>query len=142
MSYDSLTPVDDASSVREHEDRFGAYNDAPPDFREISEADFSRGPFFSQCFRRIEYRQIMNLAGERYVLGVKLFFFADATGVGMAQDHRAGKVRYFAFGCDHKYREVHGDELETLGFRGQLFHCDHALYCDKCGDKRVVDSSG
>lgn len=142
MSYSSLTPVDDRSSVREHEDRFGAFNDAPPDFREITEADFSRGPFFSQVFRRIEYRQIMNLEGERCALGIQLFFFADATGVGMAHDHRAGKVRYFAFGCAHKYREVHRDEMRALGFRGMWFAHDHAYFCDKCGDKRVVDSSG
>jgi len=142
MSYDTLTPVDDVASVREHEERFGGYNDAPEGFREISEEEFVRGPFFRECARRLEHRQITNLPGERHALGCTLFFFADATGVAMADSRRPDRVRYFAFGCDHKYREVHGDEMERLGFRGPMFSCDHALYCDKCGDKRVVDSSG
>lgn len=142
MSYHTLTPVDDAASVREHEERFGGYNDAPPNFREIDEGDFAHGPFFSQCIRRVEHRQIVGVAGESGLLGVQLFFFSDATGVGMSTDHRIGRIRFFAFGCDHRYREVHGNELEKLGFRGSLFSHDHALHCDKCGDKKVVDSSG
>ena len=70
----------------------------------------------------------------------RLYFFHDGTGVAMMDDYWAGKIHYFAFGCDHKYRQVYGEEATKLGLR-PIGLCETAHYCDKCGDKMVVDSS-
>ena len=133
------------AAVKEHEAKFGGYNDVPPGWREITEAEFVKGPFFSQCVEKTEFRQLVHaeIKGERgwWLINAHLYFFHDGTGVALMDDNLAGKLRFFAFGCDHKYREVHGNELQELGFKGLMGGCDHALYCDKCKHKMVVDSS-
>lgn len=134
-----------AAKLQEHEERFGSYNDLPPNWREITEAEFVKGKFFSQSPEKTEFRQLTkaDIKSEKDtpLVNAHLYFFHDGTGVALMDDHWAGKLRYFAFGCDHKYREVHGKELQELGFQGGLFACEHAYYCDKCSDKMVVDSS-
>ena len=133
------------AAVKEHQAKFGGYNDLPPNWREITEAAFVTGHFFSHDPEKVEFRQLMgtDIKSEKGspLVNARLYFFHDGTGVALMDDHWAGKPRYFAFGCDHKYREVHGKELQKLGFKGVTGSCDHALYCDKCKHKMVVDSS-
>ena len=131
--------------IRKHERTWGGYNDLPPGWREITEAEFVKGPFFSYLPTRVEFRQLVgsDIRCERGspLVDARLFFFSDGTGVALMDDHWAGKVRYFAFGCNHKWREVYGEEAKKLGI-GRLYSHDHAYVCDNCGRKRVLDSSG
>jgi hypothetical protein len=126
-----------------HEATFGGFNDVPEGFREISEKDFVQGDFFRYPFERYEFRQIFKAGlmdeNGHSMYNVKLFFLPDGTGVGMMDDHWAGKIRYFAFGCDHQYRDVYGQEAKDLGLMtgGSL----RAYVCDLCGHKMVQDSS-
>lgn len=113
-----------AKAIREHEEKWGKYNDAPPGWREITEADFVKGMFFTHDPQKIEFRQLMNAEIRSEdgapLIDARLYFFHDGTGVALMSDFWAGKLRYFAFGCDHKWREVYGDEARKLG-HGPLY---------------------
>lgn len=115
----------------------------PAGFREISERAFAESRFFTHQFIRTEYRQLYFKDG-RYAYAVRLFYFADHTGVAMTDRSRQGygKVRFFAFGCEHDYRELTEDEARDrhLPFYSGL--CCHNLYCDKCGHYDQFDSTG
>lgn len=132
------------AELKEHEKTFGGYNDTPPGWREISEKEFVQGQFFRSSPEKTEFRQLMrgNVTSERgtSLLNARLYFFHDGTGVAMMDDHWAGKIRFFAFGCDHKYQEVHGQTARDLGF-GFTGNCQHAYICEKCGHKYMTDSS-
>jgi len=133
-------------ALREHEKTWGGFNDTPPGWREITEEEFVRSNFFSYDPEKVEHRQLMHAGitdekGTAPLHGARLYFFWDGTGVALMDDFWAGKIRFFAFGCKHKWREVYGDEVKKLGF-GRLYSHDHALVCDECGRMKVVDSSG
>lgn len=132
-------------AVREHDEKWGGYNDTPPGWREITEADFVKSTFFTHEPGKIEFRQLMKagLTDEQGapLICARLYYFHDGTGVALMNDYWAGKLRYFAFGCDHKWHKVYGDEAKKLGF-GTLYSHDHAYVCDECGETKVVDSSG
>jgi hypothetical protein len=130
--------------IERHEKTFGRYNDAPPGWREISEKEFVQGQFFLNPLTKHEFRQILhagvNSEKGHALVNARLYFFHDGTGVALMNDCWAGKLRYFAFGCDHTYREVYGEEARKLGLR-PLGQCDHAYLCDKCDHTMLVDSS-
>lgn len=132
------------AELEQHEKDFGGYNDNPPGWRQITEKEFVQGHFFRSSPAKVEFRQLRDpgVKSERgtALRDARLFFFHDGTGVAMMEDFWAGKIHYFAFGCDHKYREVYGEEAANLGLR-PTGRCDHALHCDKCGHGMVVDSS-
>ena len=124
------------AAIEAHKEQYGGYNDAPPGWREIDEAAFVKGHFFTYNPEKLEYRQLRQ--GDRPMLSVRLYFFHDGTGVGMSGD--GGELRFFAFGCQHKYRELSVKEAREHGFQMHAF--DHAYTCEKCGHTHVVDSSG
>ena len=146
------------------EKNFGRYNDAPPNFKEISEAEFSQSKFFVYSPEYVEYRQIdpkQISPKEKYFLGVRLFYFFDGTGLGMAHDYWAKKVRYFKFTkCEHDTEELSGhvaakyvvvhdvfpptSRLAKPGEQGvsHFGNCYHVYRCKKCGFIESVDTSG
>lgn len=129
-----------AYTLTHTETDYDQYNTAPANFREITEQEFSQGLFFHYAPERIEYRQLMNVPGEKYALSVWLYTFHDGTGHGFANDYWAGKVRYFAFGCDHTYRELTPAAAEAKGV-GHYGRCWHVTECTQCGHINSYDSS-
>jgi hypothetical protein len=84
------------------------YNDPPVNLKEIAEADFAKSQFHSYTFTHVEFRQMIlkdDLSPAKLTNGkmvqAKLFWFSDDTGVAISADSWKGKVRYFAFGCNH-----------------------------------------
>ena len=132
------------AALKEHEDKFGSYNDTPPGWREITEKDFAQSQFFQYNPEKTEFRQIYKAEVKSEaggpLLNARLYFFHDGTGVAMMNDYWAGKLRYFAFGCKHEYRKVDGEEARKLGLHPSGPH-DHAYCCDLCDHKMIVDSS-
>ena len=131
--------------IEEHRQKFGGYNDTPPGWREISEKEFVKGKFFTHSPEKVEVRQLRD-AGVKAesgspLINARLYFFHDGTGVAMMDDHWAGKIRFFAFGCDHKYQEVYGQTARDLGLQA-TGNCQHAYICEKCGHHMIVDTSG
>jgi hypothetical protein len=132
------------AAIEKHKEKFGEHNDVPPGWREIPEEEFVRSYFFRYSPEKVEHRQLVNANIKcekgRPLVDARLYFFHDGTGVAMMQDFWAGKLRYFAFGCAHKYQEVHGETARNLGFRF-TGNCQHAHICEKCGHRYMVDSS-
>ena len=127
----------------EFETMFGGYNDAPPNFKEITEADFASSKFFVYSPVEQDFRQIImkGLDGREVYTDIRLYIFHDGTGVGIVADQHAGKVRYFQFGvCEHKYRELSAAESRKKGVE-HWGMCWHVYQCDKCGDMTSADSS-
>jgi hypothetical protein len=121
-------------------------NYAPKGWREITEKEFSQSLFFTYTPVAIEYRQLTcdydgNKLNEKYMLAVKMFMMHDGTGVAISADYWEGKLRFFAFGCQHEYRE-YGREYATehkLPYEGG--RCMHNYHCKKCSDVMIHDSS-
>jgi len=122
------------------------YNDAPVGLREITEKEFSSSIMFSQIPDSMEYRQVLikRIPGasedEPHVLSLTMFWFYDKTGVGMSADSWKGKVRYFAFGCDHDFKQLSPEECRKIGIL-HMGHCDHIWQCQKCKAITGGDSS-
>jgi hypothetical protein len=130
--------------VKDHAKVYGDYNDAPPNFKEITEEEFAQSMFFTYSPEYTEYRQILldPDSKRKEALSVKLYFFFDGNGFGMANDYWAKKVRYFRFKkCDHKAVELSPVEARKKGI---VHHgnCYHVLECSKCGYIHSYDSSG
>lgn len=137
---------DDAAALEAHKEKYGNFNAAPENFREITAEEFASGKFFIYGFEKVEYRQIAakHIPGEEYNLAVKLFFFYDGTGVGMAAERDLGipkGVRYFAFGCKHTWRELSVEAAKAEGVT-HFGNCYHVIKCSTCNRVEAYDSSG
>ena len=124
-----------------HANEFGTFNEFPPGWAEITEAEFAKSPHFTYAPILIEYRQML-----RYMDGTKatqyvaahLQFQHDHTGYAIVNDYWAGKIRFYKFGCNH----VWGDARPELERRGErLFAMQNANFCTKCGFLGITDSS-
>lgn len=111
-------------------------NGVPPNFKEITEAEFARSHFFIWDYKAKEYRQLRELALTRAgitgtdFMAIRLYLMHDGIGYGIVSDHSAGKLRFFRFAeCEHT------KESKTIG------NCLTLHTCTKCGYKEVIDSS-
>ena len=121
----------------------GGYNDVPPGFRELTEKEFAQSAFFmyspvGMFFRQIDPKNISS--EEKYFLSVHFYHFHDGRGFGLAHDFWAGKVRYFAYGCSHKYRAVSQKDARARGI-AHFGMCYHVYQCEVCGRLKSEDSS-
>ena len=122
-----------------HEAKWGRFNDTLPGWREVTEGEIARSNFASHSPVAREYRQIRSDDGKP-MLAVTLYFMHDGTGVGMHFDYWGQKVRWFKFGCAHKYVGLSQEECRAAG----IYHggrCYHVSKCSECGHVNAVDSS-
>lgn len=132
----------------------GDWNTAPAGFRRITEAEYAARiiPTHWECH---QYRQLTRTIDGRKLrteipdlqydlLDCVLIWFGDGTGVGMStRIERAQRVgmEYWAFGCNHAYRELSQDECRRRGIHHYGMFC-HVRECANCGMIRTDDSSG
>ena len=127
-------------SREEFKKKYGSFNDAPPNFKEISESEFAQSMFWTYSPDYTDHRQITDF--EKQCLSVKLYWFYDGNGFGMARDYYGGKVRYFRFyACEHNFRELSVSESREKGLP-HFGNCYHVMECRKCGFIQSYDSSG
>lgn len=143
----------DQEVAAELKKEFGDYNDFPPNWRRITADEFAKSNFFHYGPRYMGHRQMCRPAEhmtDGHMLEATLFFFDDHTGVAM-ESYRPlrtdftkpapeAEVRFYAFGCDHQYREMSMDECRTEGLMHHG-HCWHVFLCEKCGQTKAHDSS-
>lgn len=124
-------------------EKFGGYNDIPPNLVELSEAEYVRNNYFSYEPVFVEFRQFVfeNLSGKKYYHNFRLYYMDEHSGYAVTADYDAGKVRYFRFGCNHEYAELTAQQSADLGIR-HFGNCYHVYKCTKCDKIRQVDSSG
>lgn len=132
---------------KEWVNRFGGYNDFPPNWEEISDQDFYR-KWFVYGWKIHDTRQMMRPSEihqafydkldipshHRPIIQATLFFYSDTTGLAITQGYD-GKYnpRYFQFGlCMHKNKS---------GVPSKSRMCYHVSKCDDCGMEFHVDSS-
>lgn len=128
-----------------HKKKFGGFNDAPPNFKEITEEEFAKSSFFVYAPISIEYRQIHitnDVALTRLLTGgTYLYFFHDGTGYGICRDYSKGKVHYFSFAeCPHTFRELKASDCAKKGI-SHYGNCWHVYECVTCGYVTSADSS-
>lgn len=117
-----------------HEGKYGNYNDFPPGWAKLTEAEAAKSKFFQCTPWLAESRQmyVRNAQGIPHgpMTAATLYHFSDGTGIAASADYWAGKVSWFKFGlCEHDYLSQ-GDG-----------HCQHKLTCKKCGHTYYTDSS-
>lgn len=121
----------------------GSYNDPPPNFREVTAEEISQSDFFTYSPTFYFYRQINPdrlLWDEKYFLSVRFFGMSDGTGYGIAHDYWEKKIRWFRYGCEHKYREM--SQAEARGRNIPHFGmCYHVYECESCKHVMAQDSS-
>jgi hypothetical protein len=122
-----------------HRQQFGGFNDFPPNWHEISEAEFAKSSYFTYSPMLREFRQMKNRGDHNEpMIGAHLHWMHDNTGFAIVNDFWACKIKFFAFGCKHEF----SDPTEELKSRGlKLFACQHAMFCKKCNSLSIVDSS-
>lgn len=133
-------------------------NAFPSGWRELTPLEFARSQFGSYTPEFEEYRQMIpgddekreayltyntnRKTWERQMMAVRLYYFADSTGVAILTSYwnTEKPLRFFAFGCAHDYREMGQDECA----KRNLYHagrCYHVYECKKCNDIMSQDSS-
>lgn len=118
----------------------GGFNEFPPQWREISEKEFVNRGFFHYMAQIIEYRQMLAKEKKEKLLCATLFHM-PVPGEGFALAHQAGELRFFAFGCDHQWKELTPLEAREEGVT-HFGTFDHVYKCSKCGRTKAEDSSG
>ena len=120
------------TTVPEHELKFGKWGALPPNFKEITEAEFAASMFFIYSPGIVEYRQIQDKAANKDgIWELRMYFYHDDTGLAIAQTGQK-KVRYFKFAvCEH-----------VMAHTSKLGNCLNRYTCGKCGYVNDVDSSG
>jgi len=116
----------------DHAEKYGRYNDPPPNFKEITEGEFSRSYFMTYSPEFVEWRQIRDDSKKTFThqTSIHLFYYYDGTGLGIVCEFWNNKVRYFKFAlCEHEYTEEN------------IRMCLHKYTCKKCGYSKTVDSS-
>lgn len=89
------------AELAEHEEKWGRYNDFPPGWREISEAEFAKSQYFIYHPDLIEHRQMLRSKEFEYTgacVDVNLYFYFDGTGYAIVNYFWSGKVRFYTFG--------------------------------------------
>ena len=108
----------------------------PRNWREISEKDFARSKFFSIS---PNFKNFQQFTINKTVYNATIHLYSDGTGFSIVADYWNGKVRYFAVGCAHKWREL---DQETCKERNILHFgkCYHVQECQACGWIENYDS--
>lgn len=70
------------------------------------------------------------------MIPITCFYMWDGTGWGMSA--KGGKVKWFRFGCEHKWGPPPDGHPAK---QRRLFRCQHLYYCVECGHWQVIDSS-
>ena len=137
-----------------HIQKFGGFNDPPPNMQEITPEEFAQSKFFVYTPVIFEFRQISpnlckneadrkRLFGDEQAVQLASMFYVDGPGVDgfiMISDYWKKKVRYFTFSqCVHSYRGMTQAELHKHNIT--LYKCTHAYICDKCGVFHIQGSS-
>ena len=94
------------------------FNAAPMHWREITAEQYADSMGFTYEPSMVEHRQMI-IPGERWMLEGTLNWFHDGTGTCIIRDQinktegygYTSILRYFAFGCDHGYRALTGEEI-------------------------------
>lgn len=97
-------------------------------WREITESQFVKSGFFTFHIQAMQYKSIA-IEPQHGQWATRAFLFSDGTGVALVQDYWGGKLRYFAFGCDHDW------QIENIG------RCLHKHTCRLCNCTMEIDSS-
>lgn len=123
-----------------HAKEFGGYNDFPPNWKPMTEDEFSQSGFFTYVPSLVEHRQMFDRAKPHVpALSANLFYFSDGTGFAIANDFWNKCVLYFKFAkCEHKWGRVKDPDKERSLIIGS---CMRAAQCEKCDFISVVDSS-
>lgn len=142
MAIKELSDLNSADRAT-HVEVYGGYNDFPPNWREVTEAEIATRSQL-RCYSPVlvEFRQMGKLVpGGPPMLDAKLHYFHDGTGAAMHFDYHGKRVRWFMFErCAHTFRELSMAECREKG----LYHagrCWHVSECTKCNYIYSVDSS-
>ena len=127
-------------------ERLGKFNDFPPGWREITPEEFA-----ITCVKnRISHTQFRSMRDHTKgftteLLDGQLFIFPDLTGVAVTSEYQyqgphftdyVYATKFWAFGCNHQFKEVAWDQKYGTQFQGL-----HLWQCKQCGEQQVVDSS-
>lgn len=116
------------------------YNDPPVNFREITEQQFAQSGFDGQSFTHVEFRQMILMEDlspgklkNGKMIQARLFWYSDETGVAISTDYWKGKVRYFAFGCNHSLTDPErNDSALDNPFKPKTYQAGKTYLCTKC----------
>ena len=112
------------------------FNEAPPNWREVSQEELVASRRLIWSAHAIEFRQILRVNGQKIdgpVISAHLHWVHGLSGEGWAwaEDWTNRRMRFFLFEmCEH--------ELEVTG---RPYNCYTEYKCKKCGWETAVDSS-
>jgi hypothetical protein len=147
--YSKVSTVQMTQAARKaHEDKWGRYNDPPPNFQPCSANEFWHWHSMYGVYADREFRQFVVPGGpNKWMESVQLFYGAGDTGYGLFTTHKyvpsmsgPAKVHevyeytphfYKFYLCDHEVKH-----LRNVG------DCLNEYTCTKCGWTYEVDSSG
>jgi hypothetical protein len=128
LGWREITPLEFARS------KFGTYT---PDFEQNRQMHPAKDEKRQDFLTYNSYRKIY----EPQALCATLYYFWDGTGLAIQTSYYNTEkpLRFFAFGCDHNYREMGDDESRSRGY--SVGRCLHTTECRKCKHVFAYDSS-
>ena len=111
--------------------QLGGFNDYPPNWEELIEAQFVNSSFFIYSPTYRQFRQMMRRDGKPApFIQANLYIYDDGSGFAISADREHNTVRYYKFAvCEHDYEVQHRHKYE------------HTYTCKKCGHSYIQDSS-
>lgn len=97
---------------------------APKGFKPITEEEFAKSEFFQYIPNYLEYRKITELHSGKVLkrsIEVVLYYFADDSGYGL--EAYKSKVRYYKWGCVHKFEPITLDSDTSIPEGKQVAQC-------------------
>lgn len=122
----------------------------PPNWRAVSDGDYSLSDFFIYGFSHSLYVQFQAKNG-KWFSGHLYFTLDRQEGIAIDRQYENGKfkIQFYSFAaCIHEWKEVGRQGMEemakkfpSLKGQGTFGNCCHNSVCIKCGDYRFTDSS-
>ena len=127
----------DPNLKRSREKKCGGYNAFPPNWQEITEAEFWEE--FASISWDMDYRQMLPYDNHMVaVVSARIFWpkYGDDEGLGLVEQydretHKHVTPKFYKFYvCDHEWEHV-----------ATPFRCYREYVCKKCGATNAIDSS-
>ena len=126
----------DQEDQKTFEKKFGRYNDAPPNLKEITQDEFFH-VLSTYSPEQQAYKQVMDDPRFDPVMNLHMYIYSDGSGVAFTTEWLPEKglgvweQKFYSFAvCEHNYEVT----LSRM--------CYSELRCTKCGHQTSIDSSG
>lgn len=138
--------IDKVFPWKREDTRYNPFQCLPLGWREIDTNTYHRRLLGYSLTAVMHVQFMSDYEGNRLdrTIAAHLYLYWDGTGIACEYYYKNQDdcgPRFYAFGCDHDYREVYPSECKARGIN-HYGNCWHVYECEDCGHIKSEDSSG